>query len=773
LQLVRTAEPSPSDAPVSTGADSRSAFLEKARTRFRTVVEAETAMRTEMLDDLRFRASDQWPADIQRQRQADSRPCLTINRLPQFIHQITNQQRENKPGVVVGPVDSDADVKTAEVFQGMVRHIERQSRAQVAYNTAGDSQATIGRGYLRILTQYESDTDFNQSLFIKRVRNPFSVYMDPACQELDYSDAEYAFVVTDLTEDQYDDKFGDIEPASLDDFTAIGNERLNWTSDKKIRVAEYWYVETAPDRLLQIETGDTINQSVVPPEDLLLDEKGLPAAILADGILVRVTKSRRTPRREVRWATISGIAVLDGNEDRTAGRVWLKRAKSIPIVPVIGDEIDINGVVDLRGIVRDAKHPQRRYNYMVSAETEALALVPKAPFVVADGQLEGYEALWAQANVKNLAYLPYKAMALDGHLVGAPQRQSASTDLSAIAASIAQADNDLKATTGFYEASLGQTGPEQSGKAILARQRQGDVGSFNYHDNMALAVATVGRYLVDVIPEVYDAPRITRILGEDGRAKSVMVHAGQPPAEPPPEGSGVEGVFDVGAGTYDVTASVGPSYLSRRTEAVAAITQFVQAFPPAFPMIGDLLAQHMDWPGAQAIAARLRKMLPPNLQDEGQDGQLTQADPPPEMVQQIQQMNTVIEKMTAELDQAKAALQGKQVESQAAIQIAQMSNESRERIAQLTADHALAKIHGQLAQKEMDLSDDVAIQVAGIETISREKVAQLNAATELAKTTQKIDGAIDLAAVKAQLDALAARLELATAGTTPSDKAGS
>lgn len=742
----------------------REAFLAKARARFKVCVEAETVLRANMLDDLRFRASDQWPDAIRRQREADGRPCLTINRLPQIIRQITNQQRENKPAAMVSPVDNDADVKTAEVFQGMIRHIEQRSQAQVAYNTAGEHQATIGRGFLRLITEYESDTDTNQTLRIKRVRNPFMVYPDPACQELDYSDAAYWFVVLDLTADAYDELYGDTDPVSLDDFSSIGAEKTLWLEQNMIRVAEYWYVETEDDTLLTVATGDSILRSRVPKDALVLSGKTVVAILDDQRQPVPITQSRPTKRKSVKWALISGIAILDGNDERTAGRVWLNRAKSIPIVPVIGDEIDINGVVDLRGVVRDAKDPQRRYNFWVSAQAEAGALAPKAPFVAADGQIAGYEEQWKNANVKNYAVLTYKAQSLDGHLVGPPVRNSASTDLQAFGAGTLQADNDLKAVTGFYDASLGAPGPEQSGKAILARQRQGDVGSYNYQDNMNLAIATLGRYMVDVIPEVYDAPRIMRILGEDGKKKTVMVHAGQPPAETP---SGVEGVFDVGVGTYDVVVSSGPSYQAKRQEQAAMLTQFVQAYPPAFPIVGDILVRSMDMPGADQAADRLAKMLPPQLQD----AEAGKPEPPPEMLQQMQQMDQVIQKMSAELEQTKQALAAKQIESQSAEKIAQMEIVSREKIAQLQAQSAMAKVQGGLAQKNLDLQNAIDTDVAQIETGSRERIAQLNAATELAKTDKKIDGTLELEAIRSQLAVLSARLGLASGDSSPSDRA--
>ena len=742
------------------------AFLAKALKRFRLSDDAESRIRPAMLDDLRFRASDQWPEKIRHQRELDGKPCLTINRLPQFIRQITNQQRTNKPSPIVSPVDSEADLKTAEIFQGMIRHIEQRGQAQVAYNTAGEHQATMGRGYIGILTEYENETSNNQTIKIRRFRNPFRVYMDPSCQELDYSDAMFAFVVTDLTKEQYDEKYGEDFPVDVHDFSSIGTNKPFWLPDGSIRVAEYWYVDLVADRLLTLATGDSILESRVPPEGLVKDG-AKTVAILDDQMQpVPVVQQRKTSMRHVKCATITGLSILDGNDDLTEGKDW--PGKWIPIIPVIGDELDVDGQIDLRGVVRDAKDPQRRYNFEVSAETEAVALAPKAPFVVADGQLEGYEKLWAEANVKNFSYLPYKAMSLDGHLVGPPQRMSASADISSMVMLTQQADNDLKATTGFYDASLGAAGPEQSGKAILARQKQGDIGSFNYQDNLALAIATLGRYLVDLIPNVFDAPRIQRILGEDGQQKTVMVHAGKPPAEAP---EGVEGVYDMSAGTYDVTVSVGPSYASRRQEAVATMTQFVTAFPPSFPMVGDILVRHMDWPGAQEISKRMAKLLPPELKDQevGPDGQPAQAPPPPELMQKLQEMEAMGQQMQQELADAKQQLAAKQIETASNEKIAVMEAQSRERIAQMQRETDLIKIQADLTKQEQDPKHRATVAKAAMDADSREQIAALQTTADLQKTQDKIAGAVDLAVVKAQQAETTARLKAASDASRPTD----
>jgi hypothetical protein len=735
------------------------AFLRKARASFREASQAEVRLRTNQLDDLRFRASEQWPDAIQAQRARDGRPCLTINRLPQFIRQITNQQRENKPAITVSPVDDQADIKTADVLQGMIRHIETRSHAHIAYTTAGDHQATIGRGWIRILTEYLRPDSFEQSLTIKRVRNPFTIYPDPACQELDASDARYMFVVADLTEAQFAEQYGQDTPgASLADFQTLGDERADWMLDGGVRIAEYWYVEQEKDDVLFLATGETILRSQVPDIAQIRSPDGRITGVHGPQGPILLVRSRPTVRKTVKWATINGLAVLDGHDDLTEGREW--PGQWIPLVPVIGDEIDINGRVDLRGIVRDAKDPQRRYNYSVSAATETAALAPRAPFIAAKGQLEGHEEQWAQANVRNFSVLEYNPTSLDGHLVGPPQRNVVEPPIQAMVLLTSQADNDLKSVTGFFDASLGAPGPEQSGKAILARQRQGDIGSYNYQDNLNVALATLGRYLVDLIPKVYDRPRILRIVGSDNTPKTVMVHAG--PDNAPPAGAdlmGIEGVYDLSAGLYDVSVSAGPSYQSRRQEATAAITQFVQAYPNAFPMIGDLLAKNMDWPGAQEISERLQKLLPPELRPPGPDGQPQgQAAPPPEMVQQLQQAEQQLQQMGQQLQQVQQALQTQQAQMQSSERMKQLEMETKRQIAEMQAQVGLAKVQATQAAVSPD-SHRVPIVTKQMDTESKERIAQTQADALLAKTQMEVDGAMRIAMLEAHVAEITARLD--------------
>ena len=636
-------------------------FLTLAKDRFHTIVDAESTLRQHMLEDLEFRASEQWPNNVRTMREQDNRPCLTVNRMPTFIRQVTNNQRISRPAIEVSPTGDVADEAVAEVIQGVVRHIETKSDADVAYTTAGEHQCTMGRGYIRVVTDYIDDDSFSldQEIKIARVANPFSVYMDPNSQQPDGSDARYAFVVEDLPLTEYQNRYPDSALAGLSGFTSTGNDEQEWMPEGNIRVAEYFYVEEVREAmvLLLLPDGSRVREK-------RSSLSGTEAKDLPSG--VTIVAERETTTRRVRWALINAVEILEGNEDLSSGAEW--PGKYLPLVPVTGDEININGVKDYRGIVRDAKDPQRMYNYWVSAQTEMIALAPRAPFIAAEGQMEGHEHKWNTANIRNYPYLEYKPKTVSGQLAPPPQRQSWEPPIQAMTAAIMQSDQDLKATGGFNDASLGVRGPQESGKAIRSRQQQDEMANSHYLDNLARAVRQVGRIVVDLLPKIYDTARVMRINGLDEQVKNVMVFAGaqnQPPGDQmeqiPP---GVEGMYDVGVGRYDVTVSVGPSFQTRRQDATDALTKFIQAYPAVFPQIGDLLAENMDWPGSKKVAARLRKLLPPELQDAPNPENM-----PPEVQAKLQQLEQQLQQVTQAYEQAQQALATDQAKQQAQVEI--------------------------------------------------------------------------------------------------------
>ncbi len=638
-------------------------FLKLARQRFDLAAEAEAELRKDALDDLKFRAGEQWPDDVKRGRELDKRPCLTINRIPQFIRQVTNDQRQNRPAIQVNPVDDKGDTDTAEVLQGLIRHIEYDSNADVAYDTAFDAAATHGRGYFRVVTDYCNPMSFEQDIKIKRIRNPFTVYMDPTCQEPDYSDAGWGFVVEDLAEDEYKDLYPGSEMASLNDWQSIGDKAPGWVTKGSCRIAEYFYKSFKEVTLV------LLSDKTVVPKDKLPE--------LPEG--VQIVAERKSQLPIIKWAKINAVETLD--ETDWPG-MW------IPIVPVLGDELDVDGKVILEGIVRHAKDPQRMYNYWASAETETIALAPRAPFIGAEGQFEGNENTWKQANTRNLAYLEYKPKALNGTPLPPPARNVYEPPVQAITQARMQSADDLKATTGIYDAALGARSNENSGVAIQRRNMQSQTSNFHYIDNLTRAIRHLGRILIDLIPKVYDTPRVVRIIGEDGDQKTVAVNQLF-------EMNGEQKTYDFGVGKYDVTVQAGPSFATKRQEAVQSMLQLTQSYPKVAEVASDLMVKNMDWPGAKEIAERLKKTLPPNLQ-EPEDGK---PQMPPQLQAQIQQMQQMIEQLTTSLNAAQDQLEGKEMEleSKERIAFAQMHVDLMKTMATIDSKEALSAFQGELA----------------------------------------------------------------------------
>jgi hypothetical protein len=614
--------------------------LSVMRRRYTMALSAYSDSREDELDDLRFMAGSpdnqwQWPADVLATRGSvqgqtiNARPCLTINKLPQHVRQVTNEQRQNRPTGKVIPADDRADVRVAEIFDGMVRHIEYISDADVAYDTACDNQVTYGEGYIRILTEYAREDSFDQDIKIGRVRNSFSVYMDPAIQDPCGADAEWCFITEDVSKADYERKFPDAAPISSLMSQGVGDQSLSqWLSEDMVRIAEYFYYEHEKTTLNLYP--DNITAFSGSPQD-----KQLKA------MFGKPLRSRTVDRKKVKWVKTNGFEVLEERD-------WA--GKYIPVVRVIGNEFEVDGQLYVSGLVRNAKDAQRMYNYWVSQEAEMLALAPKAPFIGYGGQFEGYEMQWKTANTNNWPYLEVNPDVTDGAGSPLPLPQRAPPPLAQtglIQAKLGAAD-DIKGTTGQYDSSLGAQSNERSGRAILAREKQGDTGTYHYVDNLSRAIRHVTRQLVDMIPKIYDTARVARIVGLDGEVGMVRINPTQP--EPVKEirdenGLVIDKIYNPSVGIYDVCVTTGPGYMTKRQEALDAMSMLLQSNPQLWTVAGDLFIKNMDWPGAQEMAARFAKIIDPKVM-EGEDQS-------PEM----QMAKMQIEALTKELNQVVGMLQ--------------------------------------------------------------------------------------------------------------------
>jgi hypothetical protein len=628
--------------------------LATMRHRFTVASAAYSDSREDELDDLRFMAGSpdnawQWPADVLATRGAvqgqtiNARPCLTINKLPQHVRLVTNEQRQNRPSGKVIPADDKADVAVAEVFQGIVRHIEYLSDADVAYDTACDNQVTYGEGYIRILTEYCREDSFDQDLKIGRIRNSFSVYMDPMIHDPCGSDAEWCFITEDIPKEEYERLYPDALPISVMMSQGVGDQSLSmWMSQETVRIAEYFYIDHQKKKL-----------NLYP--DNITAFEGSPQDKQLKAMFGKPLKSRTSEHRQVKWLKTNGFEVL---EERDWAGKW------IPVIRVVGNEFEVDGQLYISGLVRNAKDAQRMYNYWVSQEAEMLALAPKAPFIGYGGQFEGYETNWKTANTNNWPYLEVNPDVTDGagSPLPLPERAQPPMAQTGLIQAKVGAGEDIKATTGQYDSSIGATSNERTGRAILARQNQGDTSTYHYVDNLARAVRYTTRQLVDLIPKIYDTERVARIVGLDGEVDMVKINPNQP--EPvrvikdPITGLDIEKIYNPSIGIYDVVVTTGPSYATKRQEAMEAMQMILQTNPQLWAVAGDLFIKNMDWPGAQEMAARFAKTLDPKVldnTDESPEAQMMRMQMN-DMANQMEQTAALVQQLQQSYDMQKLAI---------------------------------------------------------------------------------------------------------------------
>lgn len=612
-------------------------IITDALERFRASESGSSVNREKAVEDIRFaRLGVQWDAGMKAQRQQEGRPALTINRLPAFIRQVVNDARQNSPAIQVVPVDSGSDVDTAQVIGGLIRAIERGSNAAVAYDTALEHAVSCGFGFFRICTDYAGPDTFDQVAKIERIANPLSVHWDTNSTEFDASDWEFAFVSDMLLESEFKRAYPKAKPVSWE--AGRGDDYQDWFGEDKVRVAEYWLRTEIKRKLLLLSDG-----TVVREDQLTGQAKG---ALMLSGITP--VREREAKDWTVTRRVINGGEVLEETD-------W--PGSMIPICPVWGEEVVIDGLRHFRSMVRDATDPQKMFNFWRSASTELVALAPRAPWIVPEGGIpmgeEGEK--WRTANTRSHPYLLYRPSA------GAmPQRQPfAGVPAGAIQEALNAAD-DMKAITGIYDASLGARSNETSGRAIMARQREGDTGTFHFLDNLSRAIQYAGRVLVEIIPSLYSARETIRILGDDQKAKVVKLT--QEAGGGGPQVPGQERLYNIAVGRYDVSVKTGPSYTTQREATREALIQLAQAAPQAAPILADMAVRLMDFPDADRAARRLQALLPPQVlaaeQAEGKEGL------PPEAQMAMQQLQQQLQQAQAQMQQMGAELQSKQADAQ-------------------------------------------------------------------------------------------------------------
>ena len=597
---------------------------------WRLVNDSDSMNRAEALQDVKFAAGDQWPVEIQNSRNVEARPCLTINKIDAYIRQVTNQQRMQRPRIKVHPVNNLADYKIAQVIEGICRHIEVNSNADTAYDTAFDYAVRMGWGYWRVNTRYVSEDSFDQDIFIDTVDNPFTVYFDPNSILPDGSDAERCLITTVIDKKIFREQYPGADDGASFTQRSTGDDTASWVTKEDIRLAEYFYIERQRSKLYLLSDGSRH----------FADSDSFFERVEAAGLTV--VDERDSFRKAVKWCKMTAMEVL---EERTLP------GKYIPVVPCYGAQVIVDDKRKKYGLVRFAKDPQRMYNFWRTSMTESVALAPKAKWLLAEGQDEGHENEWALANIKSTPVLRYKQKDIEGQPAPVPTRLQPEPPPQGIMEAAGAISADLQMVLGIMDPNQLPSG-NISGKALQGQQNQVDLSNFHFYDNMTRSIRHTGKIILDLIPKIYDTQRVMRIIGADGQPDLVTVN----------EQSAVGEVLNnVTVGEYDVVMDTGPGFQSKRQQAVESMMPLLTGNQELFNIAGDLVFRNMDFPGADVIADRLAAMNPLAQIDE-------KSDIPPQVQMELAMSKKQLEEMGQQLQAA-------QLEINNRMQVAQIKEE--------------------------------------------------------------------------------------------------
>ncbi len=600
------------DQAITTDDDERSNLDDKMRhrrNRFQVMQTFWSGIHEDGLEDDKFVAGDQWPEEIKKERQEDRRPVLTYNLMPSFTRQITNRVRQDRPSLKVTPVETNrgadprmknmagtSDYSLADVYSGIIKNVEHVHRADQAYHTATKHAVDHGFGFFTLMPQWSKVDPFVQELIIKRIKNSYSVMLDPDAQEADYRDMQDGFIFSNMRRATFDKKYPGVAP---NEFAGVnlGADYDGWYDRDHVRVAQYMYLDWRPDEALMLSNGKVVYlHDVEAVLDELEQETGIHIAKDDAG-----KEMRKAVKRPVcMWEKLTADQVLEEAELPFG---------AVPIFPVLGEEVMVEGRTRYESAIRHAKDAQRSYNYWRTAAAETVALAPRAPWILTSKQLEGHEDQYESVNEQNLPYLEYNHQ--DG--VPPPSRVFASGPAAAELPNATQDGIDMQAIIGLHAASLGRDGNEKSGKAPIARQNQGSTATFQFPDNLGRALEQMGRCLVEAIPKQYDTRRIVRIRMPDDSTDFIELNQ----AVIDGESKQTILVHDIAYGKYDVTLETGPSYATQRQEAADLQLELMKSLGPDVARnIAHLVVRNLGVPGSDEVASILRRMLPDQLKSE-------------------------------------------------------------------------------------------------------------------------------------------------------------
>jgi hypothetical protein len=611
--------------------DEQKSIVEEAKSRFQRARDANSENRLLAIEDTKFVMGDsdngwQWPLEIRNARQSDNRVCLTVNMTAQHCNQVINNIRQNRPQVKVIANTDGSNKQTAEILSGLIRNIQTSSNADDAHDVAAEHAIYGGEGYWRVITDYESPSSFDQIIKIKQCPNPQSVIIDPDCLEMDRSDAGWGVIYEDISKEQMRREHPDIDATSWNDADPTG-----WVNKDTVRRAEYFYCTYVDDMALALSDGTTALKSTYQPKP---DQTGQTPTVL---------KERKTSIKK--W---HHCQLLGGHDQPINEQEWL--GQYLPIISVIGKELNVNGEIIRKGLVRDIKDPARMANFSFSETVQTLALQNKVPYMAAAEAIEGYEDVWQRASLETRAYLPYNAYDDGGNPLPRPERQAPAVMPDAQVRMLELSTEQMRAASGQQNSNFGIKSEASSGIGIARLKQQGEVATFHFPDNLRRALQYEGKVLIDLIQKYYDTKRIVRILDLNGTQQQATLDPEHPQAYQEhdiPEAEDVYRIFNPQIGTYDVSIDTGPSYQTQRQESFEMLSDIASRNPQLMQVAGDLIMRASDIPMADQIATRLEKTLPPGLQDKKGQPKI-----PPEAQQQLQHLQQQSQQLEGALNNA-------------------------------------------------------------------------------------------------------------------------
>ena len=644
-------------------------LLERISARFDIASDAEKEQRQRMLEDLKFCSIDgQWEEGVRHQREQESKPCITVDRITPFISLLTNDQMKNAPALKVSPVNNGSDQDTADVLTGLFRHIEYASNAALAYVAAYQSCVRMGKGFIRVINDLEDQSNpFEQCLRIMPIDNPFQVYLDPTYQMPDGSDIAWALIVADMSFDEFKTTYPDSELTQVSDskFCSLGDQLPAWIDKNDggaVRVAEYFEQVKIPIKMHKMKSGRIIEGDA--------KELGLKDS--------DIEQSKDHYKTVVQIYKTNGLEILEGC-------VW--PGKHIPIAPLFGNCVNVNGRRDYAGLIRFAKGPQVIFNYSKSAMAEAIALAPKSPWTGPKGFMGDREHEWRDSNRRNIVALEYEHWDEEHNCpLPPPARTPTEANIQALVEAVQLADQDLKSTTGIYDPSMGVNNSDQSGLAITRLQQQSQTTNYNFADALSHSIRIVGTIILEMLPYIYNTQRVIRIIGQDDKHSLVTING-------PDQQKASDKIFDVTTGLYHATIASGPNYQTKRQEAQAVMIEMLKTVPALGTAAPDIIVSQLDIAIAEQLTERLRKTLPASLQDED-----STKDVPPAIAAQLQQLQSMNQELTSELQKLTDHHNEKQMELQSKERIAILENETKLAVAAMSAKAAQA---GTMMDQEM------------------------------------------------------------------------